>query len=196
MYRMRKLTETLAAAAAAVMLSMAALPVAAQDGATIDGAFSLALPTGFGEFAKQTQSSTAPDGGTIETTNWVSKSPTGEAVVITRSTMPGRILDPAKMIESTRDSLLKTLNARLESEEAIEGEAPAARLRFRSDAALFRSRFVVDDNRFYQILYVGRTEEGRDAPAVGQLFQSFRIVAPAAAEAAAPAPSATQTTSQ
>jgi hypothetical protein len=159
-----------------------ATPVLAQE--AVDGAFSITLPEGFGEFAKQTQKSSAPEGGEIETTNWVSKSPAGEAVVVTQSTMPGRILDPAKMIESTRDSLLKTLNAELESEEPIEGEAPSARLRFRSNGAVFRSRFVVDENRFYQILFVGRSDEGRNAPAVDELFRSFSIVTPPPADPA------------
>lgn len=155
----------IAAAAAALMLAPAA---AANE------TFDIALPQGFGEFSKQTQTVKAGE-GTIEATNYIAKAPSGEAVVVTVSKMPGKILDPDKLISSTRDSLLKSLNATLESEEKLAGELPAVRLLFRSQGALMRSRLMVDEDRLIQVLYVGRSDEQRAAPAVAQLFESFSV---------------------
>jgi hypothetical protein len=176
-----------------VAVLVAPLALADQPAATNDNPFTITLPAGYGQFAKQAQTVKSPQGD-IQTTNWVSKAPTGEAVVITLSQMPGKILDPEKMIATTRDSLLKSLNATLDSEEKRDAGDASARLLFHSAAAFFRSRFVVDDNRFYPVLYVGRSAEQRDQPAVGQLFESFKVAAPAtpapsaAAPAVAPAP--------
>lgn len=155
----------------------AMLLVAAAAGAdqVSNDAFSLTLPPGFGAFAAQTQSTTGKDGKVVETTNWVSKAPTGEAVVVTLSKMPGKILNPDQMIQGTRDALLKSLNATIDSEEKIEGETPAARMQFHSANAFLRSRLVVDNDRLYQLLYVGRSAEQRGAPSVGQMFTSFHV---------------------
>ncbi|HEX6640179.1 MAG TPA: hypothetical protein VF215_03660 [Thermoanaerobaculia bacterium] len=120
------------------------------------------------------QTAKSPEGD-IDTTTWVARAPTGEAIVVTMSSMPARILDPQKLITSTRASLLKTLGATLEREEARPGETPSTRLLFRSDAAFFRARFTVVDDRFYQLLYVGRSEDQRSAAAVAQIFDSFAI---------------------
>lgn len=128
--------------------------------------FTLMLPEGYAAFAKQVQTADSPE-GKIETTNWVSKAPTGEALVVTMSKMPGKILDPEKMIASTRQSLLKTLGA------TAEGDANL----FRSNAAFFRTEFVVDGDRFFQLLYVGRSEEQRGNAAVAKVFDSFTISA-------------------
>jgi hypothetical protein len=138
--------------------------------------FTVSLPAGYAEFTKQVQTTKAPD-GEIETTNWISKAPTGEAVVVTSSRLPGKILDPQKLITSTRASLLTSLNAKLESEEPRPGDLPSTRMLFRSDAAFFRARFTVVDDRLYQLLYVGRSEEQRAAPAVGAMFDSFNLTA-------------------
>lgn len=145
------------------------VPVAhANDG------FTVSLPAGYGEFSKQVQTTKSPE-GEIETTNWVSKAPTGEAVIVTSSRLPGKILDPHKMIESTRASLLQSLNATLESEEPRPGELTSTRMLFRNNAAYFRARFTVVDDHLYQLLYVGRSEEQRTAPAVGAMFDSFKV---------------------
>ncbi|HYI12278.1 MAG TPA: hypothetical protein VEK57_24710 [Thermoanaerobaculia bacterium] len=48
---------------------------------------------------------------------------------------------------------------------------------FRSDAAYFRARFTVIDDRLFQLLYVGRSEEQRAAPAVSGMFDSFNVAA-------------------
>src|SRR5688500_8688861 len=122
--------------------------------------FQVVLPAGYGEFTRQVQTVQSPDGD-IQTTNWVSRSPAGGAVVVTMSQMPGKILDPQKLMTSTRDSLLKSLGATLESAEEREGSLPSERLYFRNGAAFFRSRFVVDNDRFYQLLYMSRAADER-----------------------------------
>lgn len=164
--------------------------------------FSLTLPDGFTEFAKQDKT-TDSENGPINTATYVSKAPTGEAVVVTVSTMPKKISDPAKFISSTRDSLINSLKAKLENEAKGSTENSSV-LNFRTETAqpvFLRSSLQVSDNRFYQVLYVGRTEEQRNAAATAKLFDTFAVAAPAAAPApvatpapaAAPAPAATAT---
>ena len=129
--------------------------------------FTINRPEAYGEFAKQSQTAKSPEGD-IETTNWISKAPTGEAVIVTVSRMPGKVLDPQKLITSTRDSLLKSLGATLETEADD-------RILFATPNAFFQAQFEVVDDRFYQLLYVGRSTEQRTAPVVDQLFESFDI---------------------
>ena len=119
----------------------------------------------------------------------------GEAVVVTMSRMPGKILSPEAMIDSTRDSLLKALGATLESEKKADA-ANESLLFFKSAAAVFESRLVVEDDRLFQVLYVGRSEEQRTAPAVTQLFESFSIAKAEPAVAAEPAAAAAETSGQ
>jgi hypothetical protein len=188
---MKILTSTAIVAAAFIAFTIPQIANAADGGQVKNDLFTIALPAGFSEFATQTQTTPGADGKKIETTNWVSKAPTGEAVIVTVSKMPGKILDPEKLFASTRDSLLKTVKATLESDEKREGDVPSARLLFHSDGAFFRSRFVANDNRFYQLLYVGRSADQRSAPAVAQLFESFQInAAPTPVQAAGVAPTA------
>lgn len=168
--------QTLAAVAIAVLALTAGAAAHADDAAVPNDVFSMTVPEGYAAFTKQVQTTKAPE-GEIETTNWISRAPTGEAVIVTMSRMPGKILDPQKLITSTRESLLKSLSATLESEEPRPGELPSSRLLFHSNAAWFRARFTVDDDRFYQLLYVGRSAEQRSAPAVEAMFDSFRLTA-------------------
>lgn len=171
---------------AAFGLIALAAPLAAQDAGAKHERFEIALPSGFSAFTHQVQSVDAKD-GKIETANWISKAPTGEAVVVTVSKMPGKILDPDKMMDSTRDGLLKSLKATLENEAKVEGDLAARKLEFKSDAAFLRARFAVDEDHFFQLLYVGRNAEQRAGEMVQNLFDSFRVV-PAATAAATPAP--------
>jgi len=173
---LRNRFTTYRAVSLAVLLTVAGAGAHADNAPAANDVFTVALPSGYTEFQKQVQTTKAPE-GEIETTNWISKAPTGEAVVVTSSRMPGKILDPEKMIASTRDSLLKSLNATLESQEPRPGDVPSARMLFRSDAGWFRGRLIVVDDRLYQLLYVGRSEEQRAAPAVGEMFESFRLTA-------------------
>ncbi len=119
------MAQTRPAPATAPAPAPAAVPAPAPAAAQADP-FTITLPAGFSPFAKQTQSVKTNDGN-VETTNWVSKAPTGEAVVVTVSKMPGKILDPTKMIGSTRDSLMKSLNATVESDDKLAGDLPPNR---------------------------------------------------------------------
>lgn len=157
-----------------VIIGAAAALLLASAGTAQTDQFTVQLPAGFSSFEKQAQTAKTEE-GTIETTNWISKAPTGEAVVVTVSKMPGKILDPDKMMGGARDALLKSLKATIEREEAIDGAIPGRRLIFKNGSAWLRSRLLVDDDRFYQVLYVGRSPEQRDVPAVAQLFDSFQI---------------------
>lgn len=149
--------------------------------------FDVTVPAGFGAFTAQSRSDKTA-AGNIETTNWVAKAPTGEAVVVTVSKMPAKVLDPQKLVDGTRDSLLKSLGATLESEEKIAG-TPATRLMFHNASVFLRARLQVRDDTLYQLLYIGRSNDQRSAPAVGQLFDSFRLAPPANAVAVtAPVP--------
>jgi len=169
-----KTTFRSALAVAAVILAMAAIAAPVKT-----DAFSITLPDGFGEFTKQEQKTDSPE-GKIDTTNWISKAPTGEAVVITVSMMPAPITDAEKAIAGMRDALLKSLNATLESED--KGE-----ILFKGSGVFLRSKLLVDGNRMLQVLYVGRSEEQRSAAAVGEIFQSFHAAEKPAAEPAATA---------
>lgn len=155
----------------ALVLAAALAHPPATFGATVtlDSGVQVMLPDGYGEPTKQVQKTSSPE-GEIETTNWVSRAPTGEAVVVTVSRMPGKILDAQKLIDGTSASLLKTLGATPETGAARPGE-----LLFRSNAALFRARLLVEDDRVYQLLYVGRTDEQRGADAVARMFESFSL---------------------
>ena len=166
--------NTLLTALAAVLFA-----VTASAGPVKTDAFSINLPEGFGEFATQAQKTDSPE-GKIDTTNWISKAPTGEAVVVTVSTMPAPITDSIKAMDGMRESLLKSLNATLESEEKID-DGKAANLLFKGGGAFLRSKLLVDGNRMMQVLYVGRSEEQRNAATVGEIFQSFHAEAAATA---------------
>lgn len=172
---MKRLTYRAAATAlAALLLGVTAY---ADDASVPNDAFTATLADGYSAFTKQVQTTKSPEGD-IETTTWVSKAPTGEALVVTMSHMPGKILDPQKLMSSTRDSLLKSLGATVESEVAGSGEPPSTNVDFRSNAAFFRAHLTVVDENLYQLLYVGRSAEQRTAPAVQQMFDSFKIARP------------------
>ena len=133
--------------------------------------FNLTLPTGFGAFTKQTQQA-----GKIEVTNWISKSPTGEAIVVTMSKFSGKILDPNKLFASTRDGLVKSQNLTLDSEEKLAGPPASERLSYHAGSNVFlRSRLIASDDRLFQVLYVGHSTEQRDNPAVASMLDNFTI---------------------
>ncbi len=174
---------TLAALAALAI----ALPSLAADPTPVQNTdFSITLPAGFAAFTQQSQSQKQGE-GTIQITTYVSKAPTNEAVVVSVSKMPAKITDADKAFAGTRDSVLKSLKATLETEEKVAGDPPADRLLFKTTSAspvFCQSRLVAKDDRLYQLLYVGRSEEQRKAPAIAQLFDSFHIAdAPPAAAA-------------
>jgi hypothetical protein len=166
--------RTVVATAAAVMAMTFAVGAMAQE--TSADPFTIALPAGFSAFAKQSQTVKTKDGKDETITNWVSKAPTGEAVVVTVSKMPGKILDPENMMSKTRDSVVKSLNATVESDDKLAGDVPSEQVLFYSGTnAFLRARLAVKDASLYQLLYVGRSADQRAAPAVEELFGSFKI---------------------
>ena len=153
-------------------------PLAAEPTPVSNESFGVTLPAGFTAFTEQKQT-TKGENGDIATTTWISKFPTtGEAVVVTMSDMPGKILDPEKMMASTRDSLVASLKATVENEQKIDGDLAFTFKSNGANPAYLQSRLVVAEDRLYQILYVGRSEEQRAAQSVVELFSSFKIVAP------------------
>ena len=166
------------AAAGAVLL----LATAAGAEQVTNDAFSVTLPPGFGAFTKQTQTVTGKE-GKIETTNWISKAPTGEAIVVTVSKMPGKILNPTQMIDGTRDALLKSLNASVDNETKLPGDVPAKVVTFHSANAFLESQLAVNNDLLYQLLYVGRSADQRGAATVTDMFSSFHVNAPLQSQA-------------
>ena len=164
---------------AVALIGMILLASAVAQAAEIhNGAFAVTMPDGFGAFARQPHSVNAG----IETDTWVAKAPTGEAVVVSVSKMPAKITDPTKALDSTRDSLLKSVKGTLENEENVQGTLPSRRLTFSSGTAFLTSRLIVDGDRLVNVLYVGRSAEQRAVPAVAQIFDSFQIAPEAVAE--------------
>ena len=160
-----------AAHTALALLALSLFAAAATAAPVTTDLFTVNLPDAYAAPVM----STATQNG-IATSTWIAKAPTGEAVVISVSTMPGKIEDPAKMIDSTRDSLLKSVKGTLDSEQPLAGPMPGRDLLFKSGTAFLHSRLIVSGNRLYQLLYVGRTQAEREAPAVAQMFDSFKVV--------------------
>lgn len=167
------------------LTAAAALLIAVAAGAeqVSNDAFSLTLPTGFGEFKKETKTVEGKE-GKIETNNWISKSPTGEAVIVTVSKMPGKILNPTQMIDGTRDGLLKQLNATVDNEQPLPGEMHGKLITFHGSNVFLTSQLAVNKDMLYQLLYVGRTADQRNNPSVSDMFRSFHVNAPAEQQAA------------
>lgn len=159
-----------AAHTALVLLASLLLAGAAIAGPVSTDYFTVTLPDAYAAPVM----STATQNG-IATTTWIAKAPTGEAIVISVSTMPGKIDDAAKLMDSTRDSLLKSVKGTLDSEQPLAGPLPGRDLLFKSGTAFLHSRLIVSGDRLYQLLYVGRSQAERDAPAVAQIFGSFTV---------------------
>jgi hypothetical protein len=156
------------AAAATFAFSASAAEVHTQ-------AFTIDLPHDFPAFEKKNDVQKAGDGN-IETTTWISRSPsTAEAVVIAVSTMPGKILDPQKLFDKTRDALLASLKGTLENDESSSQAVPARRLLMRTPNAFIRARLMTTGARLYQILYVARASEHRSSPEVSNMFASLHL---------------------
>jgi hypothetical protein len=159
-----------AAHTALVLLASLLLAGAAIAGPVSTDYFTVTLPDAYAAPVM----STATQNG-IATSTWIAKAPTGEAIVISVSTMPGKIDDAAKLMDSTRDSLLKSVKGTLDSEQPLAGPLPGRDLLFKSGNAFLHSRLIVSGDRLYQLLYVGRSQAERDAPGVAQIFGSFTV---------------------
>jgi len=140
--------------------------------------FTVTLPNGFAPFQQvRSQAGKVPQ-GKIETVNYVSKSPIGEAVVVTISRMPARLGSPGSLLSGIRDSLLKAFSATLEKEQNLPGPRPASGLLFKGNAErplFYRAHVMVDGNTIYQLIYVGRSTQQRTAAPIARVFETFRI---------------------
>ncbi|MGA7616223.1 MAG: hypothetical protein WBX15_13695 [Thermoanaerobaculia bacterium] len=169
----------------------------AETGPHVDNSqFTLTLPAGFGQFAKQEQTVASPN-GPIKQTTWVSKAKDGSAFIVSLSKMPGKILDPKAMMDSGRDSLLKSLNATLENESKKEFEGHPGRSILYSASSprpiFARTDLVISNDSMFQLIYLGFDQSTRQAPEITNSFGSFEVKesAPAAAKANTTAPAAT-----
>jgi hypothetical protein len=169
-------------AAAAVALILVPGSAHAQTGAVNTDAFSLNLPTGFSEFTKNEQVVKTPTGPMNQVT-YVSKSPNGEACIVTYGEMSGPILDAKAMMTSGRDGLLKSLGATIEAEKELEIDGNKG-MTFLYSAAqprpiFARTDMVVSGARLYNVIYIGPSAEARANQAVDAIFTSFKLVSKA-----------------
>lgn len=186
---MKKITVFAAAAIVAASLAQIANAADAQP-------FQLTLPTGFGAFATKAQTAKDPNGKDIQITNWISKSPTNEAVVVTVTKMWAKIDNPDQQMANMRDAVVKSVpNATIDSQQKVDGPPPAMTFDFHSGTAVFlRAKLMVKGDSMYQLLYVGRTADERSNPSVDSMFQSFAITAAPQTAAATTAPPVAPTT--
>ncbi|HVR44553.1 MAG TPA: hypothetical protein VMS56_14030 [Thermoanaerobaculia bacterium] len=133
--------------------------------------FSIVLPDGFGEFAKNEQKE-------AKVTTFVSKGQNGDVVIVSYALMaPTEDLD--EFLASERDSLLKSLNARLDSQREIEVDGKQAlsiRYSLQGAREMFgRTDLVIANPRMYQVIYLGGTPDGPNDAKTEQMFSSFNV---------------------
>ncbi|MEO8218256.1 MAG: hypothetical protein ABI718_14340 [Acidobacteriota bacterium] len=161
---------------AAYAQATAASPTARQT-VTEEG-FTIQFPTTFSKPARQVQTIKS-ESGPIKQVTFVSKSPEGVACVMAYSELTGDILDPKKMMESGRDSLLKSLNAQIESEkdDDIDGHPGMSFLYSASapKAIAARTDLLVAGPRMYQLIYITPSVEARQQPSAQECFSGFKV---------------------
>lgn len=164
--------------AAAAFLTLAVAAIGFAQTPVEQDSFSITLPAGFGEFAHQAQT-VKSENGNIQQVTYVSKGLQGNAVIVTHGTMSGKILEPAKMMESGRDSLIKSLGAKLESEKQFEIDGkPAMSISFSAEKPrpiFARTDLVVAGPRMYQVIFLGSSAEVLASESTQAMFQSFDI---------------------
>lgn len=164
--------------AAAFLMTLAVATIGFAQTPVDQDSFSILLPTGFSEFARQTQT-VKSENGDIQQVTYVSKGLQGNAIIVTHGTMSGKILEPAKMMESGRDSLIKSLGAKLENQKQFEIDGkPALSISFTAEKPrpiFARTDLVVAGPRLYQVIFLGSSAEALGADSTQALFQSFDI---------------------
>lgn len=160
-----------------LIVGVLALPFSAAAQSQADEEFVLELPEGFSEFQRTEQTVPTPSGPITQVT-YLSKSDQG-AFIVTYSDVNDQITDPGAMMESGRDSLLKSINASLEDEQEISLDGqPGMSFRYKADQprpVYARTDLVVVGPRMYQVIFLGFTEEARDRADVASSFSSFRV---------------------
>jgi hypothetical protein len=148
--------------------------------------FRIALPAGFSEFAIQEQTIDSPSGPIVQRT-FVSKDETGAALIVTYGEMPGTILDPEEMISGSRDSLVTSVGAQVETERELEINGATGRsilFAAASPTEIFaRGDLMVTGPRLFQVIFLGFNQEQRAGDAVSSAFESFAIKPAVEAEA-------------
>jgi hypothetical protein len=201
---MKAFSKRVAVAASLLTLILAAAALAQTP--VQQDSFSITLPAGFGEFARQEQTVKSQNGD-IKQVTYVSKGLQGNAVIVTHGTMTGKILDPAAMMGSGRDSLVKSLGAKLESEKQLEIDGkPALSIAFTAEKPrpiFARTDLVVAGPRMYQIIFLGSSAEALANDSTQVMFSSFDVnesaiekVELALADAAKPAAATNASTNQ
>jgi len=188
--------QTIAIAALLILAAAATFAQTPPEPAKVtNDAFSITLPAGFTAFTNQTKSADSPD-GKVDTTTWVAKSQAGQAVIVAMTKMPGKILDPDKMNQSTRDALVKSLNATIENEQKMAGDLTGENLLFKSNSApvFARARLIVSGDRQYQLIFIGHSDPERSAQPVESMFNSFQATAQTSTTTTTPAATTTSST--
>lgn len=158
----------------------------------LDG-LAFTLPAGFSKFETQEQTVESESGPILNVTH-VSKSMTGEVIIVSYSDFSGPLLDPNQMMTSGKDSLLKGAGAQSESEEFAELDGnPGLKILFSAQQPkpLFgRGQYAVQDDRMYQLIFLTSTAERRASPVADLFFSSIDLKeqAPEAGEAPAASP--------
>jgi len=155
-----------------IALTAAAAAIAAEPTPVQNDAFSLTLPTGFGQFAKTTQSVPSKNGKKTDVTTWISDSPTGEKIIVVQSVLPGKVDDASKLFSSARDGMVNGQHLTLDNDQKVNDTTEM--LNFHGGTKFLRSRFVlVGGDHFYQVFYLGNSADQRDNPTVSAMFDSF-----------------------
>ena len=140
--------------------------------------FKVTLPDGFSEFAATKSEAGKSTAGKVEAENWLSRSKTGEAVVVTVTHLPSKVEKPAELITGARASMLKMFRSELDREQSFPGTRNTSEYFFHSvegTPLFFRARITANPDSMVQMIYVGRTEAQRDAAQIARMFQSFQI---------------------
>lgn len=168
-----KVLRTMVSLVAAVAI---AAPMAASQVENSD--FAVMLPEGYSEFMRQVQKVKAPS-GEIEQVTYVSKAADGSAFIVTFGDLSGPITDPEAAMDGGRDSLVKSLNAAIERESAMQIDGlPGRSFEFSSQGQtpiFARTAFAVTGPRMYQVIFLGYSPEARANPNVQSFFDSFDV---------------------
>lgn len=183
---MNRWTKTMVSLA---LLAFAMTPLWAATPVNEDS-FSMELPDGFQQFAKQVQKDQ-------KVTTYVSKNDKGEIIIVSHALMaPTEDLDA--YLAKEKDALVQSLKATLESERTVEIDGQKGiSFNYAINGArqmYGRTDMVVANPRLYQVIYLTGEQASVSDPNTAQMFSSFELKEDAIAAASQQeAPAATQT---